>query len=329
MVFVLAAVRLCCFLLLPSALWWMRLRGLCKLPDGRDCQQEKMCLALLGRALLSKALIQLSDEWGCTSSLVVVWPEETQPWGLKGSMVGLLVTSKRVYTKGDFPVPPSCGEPHLMHASTGGPPTLAGSFCPVSCGVTALLLWVMVHTKLLVVPSPLSFPQSSGSPMIKSHWPSRPDCQGLPWSFVGSPGWEAWYGFQNLHNSARTWLVLFSSLWVIHLASMGIDFIVIVPLLLAHCGFSLSLDTWYLFLVGSSIHLPLSVKQVICNFVALAGGEECLSFYLAILNTFNILMEKIRHSYRLKGMCKFRDIEDMGTRGKTHNWQLKVREKIG
>ena len=49
-------------------------------------------------------------------------------------MVGLLVNSKRVYTKGDFPVPPSCGEPHLTHASTGGPPTLAGSFCPVSCG---------------------------------------------------------------------------------------------------------------------------------------------------------------------------------------------------
>ena len=60
-------------------------------------------------------------------------------------------------------------------------------------------------------------------------------------------------------------------------------------------------------------------STVSCNFVALAGGEECLSFYLAILNTFNILMEKIRHSYRLKGMCKFRDIEDMGTRGKTHN----------
>ena len=36
---------------------------------------------LVGRALLSKALIQLSvDEWGCTASLVAVWPKETQSW---------------------------------------------------------------------------------------------------------------------------------------------------------------------------------------------------------------------------------------------------------
>ena len=34
--------------------------------------------ALVGRALPSKALIQLSaDGWGCTPSLVVAWPEVT------------------------------------------------------------------------------------------------------------------------------------------------------------------------------------------------------------------------------------------------------------
>ena len=83
MVFVLAAVRLCCLLLL-SALWWMRLRSLCKLPDGRDWWLEKLCLALVGRALFSQALIQLSaDMWGCTPSLVVVWPEATQTWSLQ------------------------------------------------------------------------------------------------------------------------------------------------------------------------------------------------------------------------------------------------------
>ena len=37
----------------------------------------------MGRALLSKVLIQLSaDERGSTSSLVVVWPEVTQRWDL-------------------------------------------------------------------------------------------------------------------------------------------------------------------------------------------------------------------------------------------------------
>ena len=44
---------------------------------------EKLGLALVSRALLSKALIQLSaDEWDYSPSLVVVWPEATQPWGL-------------------------------------------------------------------------------------------------------------------------------------------------------------------------------------------------------------------------------------------------------
>ena len=63
---------------LPSAFWWMRLRGLYKLPQGRDWQWEKLGLALVGRALLSKALIQLSaNGWGGALSLLVVWTEVT------------------------------------------------------------------------------------------------------------------------------------------------------------------------------------------------------------------------------------------------------------
>ena len=42
--------------------------------------------ALVGRPLVSKALIQLcADGWGCAPSLLVVWPEVTQPlelWAL-------------------------------------------------------------------------------------------------------------------------------------------------------------------------------------------------------------------------------------------------------
>ena len=53
---------------------------MCKLPDGGDWLWEKLDLALVGRALLSKALIQLSaDGWGGTPSLVIFWPEVTQP----------------------------------------------------------------------------------------------------------------------------------------------------------------------------------------------------------------------------------------------------------
>ena len=54
---------------------------MCKLPLGRDWWWEKLSLALVVRALLSKALIQLStDGWGSVPSLFVVWPKVTQPW---------------------------------------------------------------------------------------------------------------------------------------------------------------------------------------------------------------------------------------------------------
>ena len=44
---------------------------------------ENIGLVLVGRALISEALIQLyADGWGCSFSLEVVWPEVTQPWGL-------------------------------------------------------------------------------------------------------------------------------------------------------------------------------------------------------------------------------------------------------
>ena len=57
---------------------------MCKLPNGRDWWWKKLDLALVGKVLLNKALIQLSaDGWGYTPSLVVVWPEVTQPWGLQ------------------------------------------------------------------------------------------------------------------------------------------------------------------------------------------------------------------------------------------------------
>ena len=77
---VLSAVELWFFLLLLSALCWRRLRGLCKFPDGRDEWWEKLDLALVGRAMFGKVGIQFSiDGWGWAPSLVVFWPEATQP----------------------------------------------------------------------------------------------------------------------------------------------------------------------------------------------------------------------------------------------------------
>ena len=50
----------------------------------------------MGRAMLSKTLIQFStDGLGFAPSLLIVSPEVVQHWGLRSSMVGLIVTSRR------------------------------------------------------------------------------------------------------------------------------------------------------------------------------------------------------------------------------------------
>ena len=54
-----------------SAFWQIRIRGLWKLPDERDWMWGKLGLVLMGRAMLSKSLIQFSvDGWGCVPSLL-------------------------------------------------------------------------------------------------------------------------------------------------------------------------------------------------------------------------------------------------------------------
>ena len=52
-------------------LWWRRIRGLWKLPNGRDWLREKLGLVLLGGAMVNKSLIQFSlDAWGSVPSLL-------------------------------------------------------------------------------------------------------------------------------------------------------------------------------------------------------------------------------------------------------------------
>ena len=111
-------------------------------------------------------------------------------------MVGSMATSKRVYAKGDLPVPQPLCSALPTHTSTGGPPTRAGSFGSVSCGVTAPLCWVMVHAKCCVCPPR---PESLLPPALWEAWDQIPlalevrfpqDSQSLhqvPW--LGSLTW--------------------------------------------------------------------------------------------------------------------------------------------
>ena len=223
----------------------MRLRGLSKLPDGRDWWREKLVLLLVGRAMLSKTLIHIFvDGWGSAPPVsCLVWGNPAL--GSVSSMVGLMVTSKRAYAKGSLkdscshaPVPMASHCQTTLHGRPSNTKRRSGS---VSCGVIAPFAWVMVHARFcLWPPKPPLFPLVLGSPIIKSCWPSKSNSLGIHSPFFRSPAWEPWHGTQNLHNSGRTSLVLlFSSLWVTHPAGMGCDFITIVPLLPYHCSFFL------------------------------------------------------------------------------------------
>ena len=64
-----------------------------QLPDGRCWWWEKLCLALVGRAMLSTTLIQSSaDGWGCTPSLKLFEMRGPSPGdcGLYGRVDGYL-----------------------------------------------------------------------------------------------------------------------------------------------------------------------------------------------------------------------------------------------
>ena len=166
-----------------------------------------------------------------------------------GSIVGLIVISKRAYTMGQLsglllPVSLSLHQPLPTQRSTGNLPTWAGSSGPFFLSSVS---WGSHEFLCVLQEWSLCFPQSCGSTVIKLCWPSKSDSLGVPGPFARSSGWETWLGVQNLYNIRRTCLVLlFSSLWGTHPAGVGFDFIMIVPLLPSHCGF------YYVFQCGVS-----------------------------------------------------------------------------
>ena len=187
----------------------------------------------------------------------------TQPWALWSGK------PKRVYAKGELSrelhqCPHSCSEPRLTHTSTEDPPTLTGRFGSVFCRATVPFLWVLVGVcKILFVPSKTRvslFPQSCESLIIKFPWPSRSDSLAFHSFFVRSPGWEAWCGVPNLHNSRGTSLELFSSLWVTHPVDWDLILSWLCPSYHLAVASSLSMDVGYLFLVGSSVLLSMVVQ---------------------------------------------------------------------
>ena len=184
-------------------------------------------------------------------------------WG--DPALGLMVNSKRVYAKGDFPslmlpVPQPRGEPLPVHASTGDPPTLAGSFGSVSCGVTAPLLWVLLRARFCLCPPrlesvfpPVLWKSYNQIPLaFKARFPGDPQAGKPDMGFrtYTAMGELLWYYFSPICGSPT------DGVWDMILSWLG-------PSYHLAAASSLSLDVQYLFLVGSSTLLSVVVQQVV------------------------------------------------------------------
>ena len=73
-VHVIRLVSFLCWWFSVCALWWRRIRGLWKLPDGIDWVRGILGLVLMSWAMFSISLIQFSvDGWSCVPSLLFTW----------------------------------------------------------------------------------------------------------------------------------------------------------------------------------------------------------------------------------------------------------------
>ena len=138
-----------------SALWWRRIRGLWKLPDGRDWLRGKSGLVLIGGPMFSKSLIQFSvDGQGCVPSLLFYLRPNYS--GGSEDNGGLLQNAPCMHCYTQYPHP--CSRPLLTHTSARDSWTLTGKPGSVSCGVTAPFSWDLVCTRFCLCPPRDCFP---------------------------------------------------------------------------------------------------------------------------------------------------------------------------
>ena len=135
------------------------------LPGGRDWLWGKLGLALVGRAMLSKSLIQFSvDGWGCVPSLLF----DLRPnyGGSNEDNGDLLQKVPCVHCDTECPRP--CSRPLPTHASAADSWTLTGKSGSVSCGITAPFSWVLVCARFCLCPPRVCFPSPlcSGGSMV-------------------------------------------------------------------------------------------------------------------------------------------------------------------
>ena len=120
-----------------------------KLPDGRDWLRGKLGLVLMGRAMLSKSLIQFSvDGWGCDPSLLF----DLGPNYGGGNEDNVNLLQKVPFMHCCTQCPRTFSRPLPIHASPRDSWTLRDKSGSVSCGVITPFFWVLVHTKFCLWP---------------------------------------------------------------------------------------------------------------------------------------------------------------------------------
>ena len=124
----------------------IRIRGLWKLPDGREWLKGKLGPVLMGGAMLCKSLIQFSvDGQGCVPSLL---------FDLKPNYGG-----SNEFNGCHTQCPQPCSRPPLTHTSTRDSWILTGKSGSVSCGGHCSFLLGPGAHKVLFLPSKSLFPQ--------------------------------------------------------------------------------------------------------------------------------------------------------------------------
>ena len=114
----------------------------------------KLGLILIGRAMLSKLLIQFSvDRWNCVPSLLFTWGQTV----MEAMKVEVTSLKRSVACTAALSAPSPAPGRQLTHASARDSRTPTGKSGAVSCGVTAPFFWVLVH-RFLLCPPRVCFP---------------------------------------------------------------------------------------------------------------------------------------------------------------------------
>ena len=148
-------ISLISFLWLWFSFCLIRIRGLWKLPDGRDWLWGKLGLVLMAGDVHSKSLIQFSvDGLGSIPSLLFCL--KLNYGGSNEDNGNLLRKVSCIHCCTLCPQPWS--RPPPTHTAAGDSWTLTGKSESVSFGVTSLFSWDLVHTKFCLCPSRVCFP---------------------------------------------------------------------------------------------------------------------------------------------------------------------------